>query len=94
VNSAFNTVSIQPEYEGQFNDAYTITPNLVNSTVIAANWYSAYFGPASIPAAQAALPFWPTSVSVRTEVALPRSRLTNIGVRATSPGTKYHPIPD
>jgi hypothetical protein len=58
VNPAFNTVSIQPEYEGQFNDAYTINPNLVNVAVIAANWYSAYFGPASIPAAQQALPFW------------------------------------
>ena len=58
VNPAFNTVSVQPEYEGQFNDAYTFTPNLVNSATVAANWYSAYFGPADIGAAQAALPFW------------------------------------
>jgi hypothetical protein len=58
INPAFNTVSIQPEYEGQLNDSYVITPNLTNSAVIAANWYTAYFGPASVTAAQAALPFW------------------------------------
>jgi hypothetical protein len=81
VNSAFNTVSIQPEYEGQFNDAYTITPNLVNSTVIAANWYSAYFGPASIPAAQAALPFWAYfGVGADGSGAPGAPGLTNIGV--------------
>jgi hypothetical protein len=58
VNPEFNTVSIQPEYEGQFNDSYVITPNLINSAVVAANWYTAYFGPASISASQAALPFF------------------------------------
>ena len=58
VDPAFDVLSIQPEYEGQFNDSYIITPNLVNSAVIAANWYTAYFGPASIPASQAVLPFF------------------------------------
>jgi Carboxypeptidase regulatory-like domain len=58
VDPAFDTVSIQPEYEGQFNDTYTITPNLINSAVVAANWYTAYFGPASISASQAVLPFF------------------------------------
>jgi hypothetical protein len=58
VNPAFNTVSVQPEYEGQFNDAYTISSHLVNSAVVAANWYSAFFGPSNIAAAQTALPFW------------------------------------
>ena len=58
VDPAFNTVSIQPEYEGQFNDSYVITPNLINSAVVAANWYTAYFGPADIPAAQAVFPFF------------------------------------
>jgi len=58
VDPAFNVVSIQPEYEGQFNDSYSITPNLINSAVVAANWYTAYFGPASIPASQAVLPFF------------------------------------
>jgi outer membrane receptor protein involved in Fe transport len=58
VDPAFNVLSIQPEYEGQFNDSYIITPNLINSAVVAANWYTAYFGPASIPASQAVLPFF------------------------------------
>lgn len=58
INPAFNTVSIQPEYEGQFNDTYAITPTLTNSAIVAANWYTAYFGPADIKAAQAVLPFW------------------------------------
>lgn len=58
VDPAFNTVSIQPEYEGQFNDSYVITPNLINSAVVAANWYTAYFGPASVSASQAVLPFF------------------------------------
>jgi hypothetical protein len=58
INPAFNTVSIQPEYEGQFNDSYVITPHLTNSAVVAANWYTAYFGPASVSAAESVLPFW------------------------------------
>ena len=58
INPAFNTVSIQPEYEGQFNDSYAFTPTLTNSAIVAANWYTAYFGPSNISAAQAALPFW------------------------------------
>lgn len=58
VDPAFNTVSIQPEYEGQFNDSYVITPNLINSAVVAANWYTAYFGPADISAAQAVFPLF------------------------------------
>jgi outer membrane receptor protein involved in Fe transport len=58
VDSAFNVLSIQPEYEGQFNDSYTITPNLINSAVVAANWYTAYFGPPSVPDSQAVLPFF------------------------------------
>ena len=58
INPAFSDISIQPEYEGQFNDSYTITPNLINSAVVAANWYTAYFGPESISASQAVLPFF------------------------------------
>jgi outer membrane receptor protein involved in Fe transport len=58
INSAFDAVSKQPEYEGQFNDSYVITPNLINSAVIAANWYTSTFGPANVAAAQSVLPFW------------------------------------
>ena len=51
INPLFNTVSTQPEYEGQFNDSYVITPNLTNSAVVAANWYTAFFGSANLAGA-------------------------------------------
>jgi hypothetical protein len=58
INPLFDAVSIQPEYEGQFNDSYVISPTKTNVFVAAANWYSAYFGPASNSAAQAVYPFF------------------------------------
>ncbi len=58
VNPAFNTVSIQPEYEGQLNHSYQITPNMSNVFIMAANWYTAYFGPASVSASQATFPWF------------------------------------
>ncbi|ACO31975.1 MULTISPECIES: carboxypeptidase regulatory-like domain-containing protein [Acidobacterium] len=57
VNPAFNTISSQPAYEGQLNDTYSFTPNLTNQFVFAANWYTAYFGPAN---QQQALQTFPT----------------------------------
>ncbi|MGC8550044.1 MAG: carboxypeptidase regulatory-like domain-containing protein [Acidobacteriaceae bacterium] len=47
VSPVFNTVSSQPEYEGQLNDTYTFNPNLINQFIMAGNWYTAYFGPAN-----------------------------------------------
>jgi len=58
INPLFDAVSIQPEYEGQFNDSYVITPNITNVFVAAANWYTAYFGPASDSASLAVYPFF------------------------------------
>jgi outer membrane receptor protein involved in Fe transport len=58
INPVFNAVSIQPEDEGQLNDNYRITQNAVNSFTIAANWYSAYFGPASNAASAAEFPYY------------------------------------
>lgn len=86
ISPAFNTVSTQPEYEGQFNDSYVITPNLTNSAVVAANWYTAFFGPANLAASEAALPFWAyfnvgADGSGTDEVA----GLTNLGVPAYFP---------
>ena len=57
ISPLFSTVSIQPEYEGQFNDSYVISPTKTNVFVAAANWYTAYFGPADVAAAQAAFPW-------------------------------------
>ena len=56
IDPLFSAVSIQPEYEGQFNDSYVISPNKTNVAVIAANWYTAYFGPANLQATLAELP--------------------------------------
>jgi len=52
----FNTISKQPEYEGQLNDTYIITPQMTNQFVFAADWYTAYFGPSNLPATLAAYP--------------------------------------
>jgi outer membrane receptor protein involved in Fe transport len=56
VNPIFNTVSNQPAYEGQLNDTYIVKPNLINQFIFAANWYTAYFGPANTAATLAAFP--------------------------------------
>jgi outer membrane receptor protein involved in Fe transport len=58
INPLFDAVSIQPEYEGQFNHSYMISGNKTNVFVAAANWYSAYFGPASNAASAAVYPFF------------------------------------
>jgi hypothetical protein len=57
INPLYSALSIQPEYEGQFNDSYVISPTKTNVFVAAANWYSAYFGPVDVSASEAALPF-------------------------------------
>ena len=56
IDPLFSALSIQPEYEGQFNDSYVISPNKTNVFVAAANWYSAYFGPVDPAASHAELP--------------------------------------
>lgn len=56
IDPLFSALSIQPEYEGQFNDSYAISPTKTNVFVAAANWYSAYFGPQNLAASQAELP--------------------------------------
>jgi outer membrane receptor protein involved in Fe transport len=58
INPVFNEISIQPEYEGQFNDSYIVSPTKTNVFVAAANWYTAYFGPTNIAAADAAYPWY------------------------------------
>jgi len=58
INPLFSAVSIQPEYEGQFNDSYVLSPTKTNVFVAAANWYSAYFGPGNVQASYAELPMF------------------------------------
>jgi hypothetical protein len=56
IDPLFSAVSIQPEYEGQFNDSYVISPTKTNVFVAAANWYTAYFGPPNVAASLADMP--------------------------------------
>jgi hypothetical protein len=56
IDPLFSALSIQPEYEGQFNDSYIFTPTKTNVFVAASNWYSAYFGPLNAAASEAELP--------------------------------------
>jgi hypothetical protein len=56
IDPLFSALSIQPEYEGQFNDTYVFTPTMTNVFVAASNWYSAYFGPPSVAASLAEFP--------------------------------------
>jgi len=56
IDPLFSALSIQPEYEGQFNDSYVISPTMTNVLVAASNWYSAYFGPPSVAASLAEFP--------------------------------------
>jgi outer membrane receptor protein involved in Fe transport len=56
IDPLFSALSIQPEYEGQFNDSYVISPTKTNVFVAASNWYSAYFGPPDVAASTAELP--------------------------------------
>jgi hypothetical protein len=58
INPLFSAVSIQPEYEGQFNDSYMISGNKTNVFVAASNWYSAYFGPGNVTASYNELPMF------------------------------------
>lgn len=59
VSPAFNTVSSQPEYEGQFNDTFVVNPHVTNQFVLAANWYTAYFGPSNLTQTLSTFPtYW------------------------------------
>lgn len=51
-----NEQSIQPQYEGQINHTYVISPTMVNNFVGSVLWYSAIFGPANTSAAQNLFP--------------------------------------
>jgi hypothetical protein len=86
ISPLFSTVSIQPEYEGQFNDSYIISPTKTNVFVAAANWYTAYFGPADVAAAQAAFPW-----SATLDAGVDNSGNPEIGVTGlTGLGVPYY----
>lgn len=53
---ALNEQSIQPQYEGQINHTWVISPTMVNNIVASVLWYSAIFGPANTSAAESLFP--------------------------------------
>jgi hypothetical protein len=57
INTTFNEQSIQPEWDAAINHTYVISPTVVNSVIASVLWYSAYFGPASVSAAQQLFPY-------------------------------------
>ncbi len=56
VDPALNAQSVQPQYEGQINHTYVISPTVVNNFILSFLWYSAIFSPANTAAAQSILP--------------------------------------
>ncbi|MBV9763232.1 MAG: TonB-dependent receptor [Acidobacteriaceae bacterium] len=51
-----NGQSIQPQYEGQINHTYVISPTTVNNFILSFLWYSAIFGPSNPAGAQKLMP--------------------------------------
>lgn len=55
-NPVFSSISHQPQDQGQLNYTYIVTPNLVNSFIAGASWYSAIFGVPDFSKTQALIP--------------------------------------
>lgn len=56
-SSALNAQSVQPQYEGQFQETHQVGANSVNQFILAGSWYSAVFGPPSLAKATAIAPY-------------------------------------
>ena len=56
INSAWDMVSIQPNYTGQLNDIYSFTPALTNQLIVSSLYTGGVFKPANLAAALAASP--------------------------------------
>ena len=56
LSPTLNVQSKQPQYEGQINHTYIVSPTQVNNFIISFLWYSAIFTPASVSAAQSEFP--------------------------------------
>lgn len=60
INSIFNAVSTQPEWQGQLVDSYSVSPTLTNQFVLSGQWYTAIFSNANI---NSTLSTFPTTLS-------------------------------
>jgi hypothetical protein len=57
LNPIYNADSPQPEYNGEFNETHTFTPNLTNQFLFALEYYRALFTNTSLDEANAITPF-------------------------------------
>ena len=56
INPVFNTVSQQPQYEGQLSEAHNFGTRAANQFIFSVIWYSAVFQPPDLQASLQALP--------------------------------------
>jgi hypothetical protein len=56
INPLYNSISVQPQYQGGFNYTSVITPTLVNNLIGSVIWYSALFGVQDFAATTKAMP--------------------------------------
>ncbi len=77
LSPALNEQSIQPQYEGQINHTWVISPTMVNNVVGSVLWYSAIFGPAN---ETDALNAFPTFFSMPGVGGVTGGGFTNMGV--------------
>ncbi len=56
INPAFNSISVQPQYEGQLNETHSFSPTFTNQFIGAGSWYSSTFSEPNRAAALALLP--------------------------------------
>ena len=61
INPIFNAISNQPQYEGDIDHTWVISPRAVNKVTASVNYYSAIFGPANL---QATLNAFPTELVI------------------------------
>jgi hypothetical protein len=56
INPGFNTISIQPQHDGQFNETHTFGAKATNNFILGGLWYGALFGPANLASNLALFP--------------------------------------
>ncbi len=76
VSPVFNVQSVQPQYEGQFNYTFVVSPTMVNNFIGSALWYSALFQSASI---SSVLQAFPTNFFIRDGGSNGSSAFTGAG---------------
>lgn len=77
INPIFNAISNQPEYDGQINHTWVISPRMVNNAIASATYYSAIFGPADL---KGALNTFPVYMNIFDGGANGTGQISSLGV--------------